>query len=212
MKTVAVIDCAISEPTLACYNRLIQQGVPASYHSANLFGLKTLDNLENFYAAIILGSYTHVHENLQWHNELKDWSINALKKNLPILGICFGHQLIASAFGSTISKNPNGNREGLVEINAEQESYSIFYSHEYHVSALSSDFMEVGSSSELPNEIIQHKTLPFRGVQGHPEGSERFNSQMLDVPLDSKNSLTCQRDGIRLIKNFLNDYAKDSLI
>ena len=212
MKTVAIIDCAVSEPTLYCYNRLVQQGVPASYHSANLFGLRTLSNLDHFYAAIILGSYTHVHENLPWHKNLAEWSVNALNNNLPILGICFGHQLIASAFGSTVVKNPHGNREGLVEVTTAKDNFSIFYSHEYHVSDLSNDFTEMGRSKDLPHDIIQHRTLPFVGIQGHPEGSERFNQEMLNSPLTPEASSLCQKDGIRFIKDFLNDYAKDALI
>jgi GMP synthase (glutamine-hydrolysing) len=45
-----------------------------------------------------------------------EWLRSAAARNVPILGVCFGHQLLGVAFGARIVQNPNGRETGSVEV------------------------------------------------------------------------------------------------
>ena len=218
IKTFAVIDCATDEPSIACYNRLLQLGIPCSYHSANEFGTSTLKNLDHFYGGFIFGSMSHVHEDLPWHHELADWAKNALNQNFPLLGICFGHQLMCHHFGADVVLNMETNPEqkgtrtvtftkDFGEIKS-GETREFAVSHSYRVENLPSSMEEIGKSELFRNDIVRHKTLPFVGLQPHPEASDHFIDTDFAENLPPKeNTERTKIEGINFIMNFLQTYC-----
>lgn len=217
MKTIAIIDCAIDEPSLACYNRLLQLGFPVSYHSACDFGMGTLQNLDNFYGAFIFGSISNVEDDKPWHRELASWALSALKKDFPLLGICFGHQLMCHYLGGKVIKNSPNNPEqkGSRKVTFKNqfgdiqkgEVLELVVSHSYRVTDLPAEFEEVAGSI-FPNDIIRHKTLPFVGIQPHPEASDHFiDTEFEDAPLEKENAERTKIDGIQFIINWVKSYC-----
>ncbi|MDV3293267.1 MAG: gamma-glutamyl-gamma-aminobutyrate hydrolase family protein [Nitrososphaerales archaeon] len=95
----------------------------------------------------------------------------------PLLGICFGLQLIGCAFGSTVVKNGPMIREyvdtdvlrpdGLFEWLPPK--IRVFESHEEAVSPLPSGFILLARSKTSPIAAMRHSTRPIRGLQFHPE-------------------------------------------
>ena len=81
-----------------------------SYHSACDFGMSTLLNLDNFYGAFILAQFQML-KIKSLGIRIIDLGIGALKKGFPILGICFGHQLMCHALGGEVVKNQETNPE-----------------------------------------------------------------------------------------------------
>jgi GMP synthase-like glutamine amidotransferase len=221
MKTIAIIDCAIKEPSLACYNRLLQLGLPVSYHSACNFGLSTFENLENFHGAIIFGSVSNVEDDHLWHHELANWSIRSLKQGFPILGICFGHQLICHHLGAQVVKNQehNGEQKGSREvvfksnfgdINPRDNLEFVVY-HSFRVINLPSDFEEL-ASSKFPNDIVKHRVLPFVGIQPHPEASDHFiNHEFKHPPLEVSKANRTKLDGMKFIINWVREYCINNI-
>lgn len=106
------------------------------------------------------------------------------KINIPLLGVCLGHQAIAAACGTKIVKalKPMHGRSSKLFLSSEGLSSKLFSSIDfdntvvarYH--SLIADRKTLGdnlliTANSLENEImaVEHKNLPIYGVQFHPE-------------------------------------------
>lgn len=94
---------------------------------------------------------------------------------VPVIGICFGCELIARAFGGTLKKL--GQKEkGIIEVDVlsgddifgGKRSFEVYASHEWAIDKIPDDLLALARSK---NSImaIKHKTLPIYGFQFHPE-------------------------------------------
>jgi para-aminobenzoate synthetase component 2 len=101
------------------------------------------------------------------------------EKKIPLLGVCLGHQVIAVAYGATVSRAPELLHGKTSVVNHNNKSVLIdiptpFTATRYHSLAIEKqtlpDEIEVtGSTDSGVIMAIQHKTLPICGVQFHPE-------------------------------------------
>ena len=67
---------------------------------------------------VITGSAASVTERAPWMLRLEAWLRETVARDVPVLGICFGHQILAQALGGHVAKNPRGREIGTVEIEA----------------------------------------------------------------------------------------------
>jgi GMP synthase (glutamine-hydrolysing) len=114
----------------------------------------------------------------------------AEEMNIPILGICGGHQALALAFGGKVGPIRAGEddcmpysreRQGGVVPLTLTTSDPIFRgidgklrvveSHFDEVKVLPPGFVLLASDKLSPNQIMRHPTKPVYGIQGHPECS-----------------------------------------
>ncbi|MCB9707935.1 MAG: glutamine amidotransferase [Myxococcales bacterium] len=70
----------------------------------------------DYQGIVITGSSAMVSEQAAWSERTARWLDKAVSADVPILGICYGHQLLAHALGGTVGKNPNGREIGTVEV------------------------------------------------------------------------------------------------
>ncbi len=64
---------------------------------------------------VITGSHAMVTEKRPWSERAAVWLKGAVEAQTPVLGICYGHQLLAHAFGGQVADNPRGRDIGTVE-------------------------------------------------------------------------------------------------
>jgi GMP synthase (glutamine-hydrolysing) len=65
---------------------------------------------------VITGSHAMVTDNLPWSVQLEGWIPGLLEARVPLLGICYGHQLLARAAGGEVGYHPQGKEIGTVTI------------------------------------------------------------------------------------------------
>ena len=68
---------------------------------------------------IVTGSSSSVTEQAPWMKRAGAFLRRAAEEGVPVFGICFGHQLLADAFGGVVQKNPRGREIGTVKVRLE---------------------------------------------------------------------------------------------
>ncbi|MEA9389819.1 glutamine amidotransferase [Acerihabitans sp. TG2] len=88
-------------------------------------------------AVMISGSWAMVTDRLPWSERTGAWLRDAFHAGMPMLGICYGHQLLAHALGGTVGDNPNGLEMGLlpVTLTAQAQDDALLGSFPSHFTA-----------------------------------------------------------------------------
>ena len=124
--------------------------------------------------------------------EIKKYSFdkNIIKKGIPVLGICFGHQILSKLNGGKV-KQSNHREFGLANIYKKKESlltknfFNIkkttraWMSHADQVSILPKGFNVIASSQNSKFAIVENKSKAFYGVQFHPEVTHTENGKKI---------------------------------
>ncbi|HIH35926.1 MAG TPA: GMP synthase subunit A [Methanosphaera sp.] len=97
--------------------------------------------------------------------------------DVPILGICLGHQIIANVFGGE-TKSAEIESYAQIDLNIEKQigifedvgdSLKVWASHKDEVITLPDDFEILASSTKCAIEAMKHKDKDIYGIQFHPE-------------------------------------------
>jgi GMP synthase (glutamine-hydrolysing) len=71
---------------------------------------------DGFSGAIVTGSAAMVTDRHDWSERSAHWLREAAHAGMPLLGICYGHQLLAHALGGEVGDNPAGREMGTIEL------------------------------------------------------------------------------------------------
>lgn len=71
---------------------------------------------EQFAATLITGSAAFVTDHADWSERSAQWLREAAHAGMPLLGICYGHQLLAHALGGEVAYNPAGRESGTIQL------------------------------------------------------------------------------------------------
>jgi len=127
-------------------------------------------------AVVVTGSPVSVYERLPWSEATGAWLAELITREVPVLGVCYGHQLIAHALGGEVARSPNGREVGAVEVthtgdpifDGLPERFSVWQSHIDEVTRPPAH-AEVIASNE--HSAVQAMAIGARcrTVQWHPE-------------------------------------------
>ena len=169
-------------------------------------------------AWIITGSPQSVYDEEDWMLQLEENIRGAFECKKPVLGICFGHQLIAKSFGGRVEINPNGWELGSYSIkltahgkksslfNNMEEEVIVYESHQDSVTVIPDGAVELAYNQKCIQAFQLHDTL--YSVQFHPEFSWDIMKKYVSVrsssgvPVDDS-SVPESSQGHLILYNFI---------
>jgi GMP synthase-like glutamine amidotransferase len=125
---------------------------------------------------VITGSRQSVGDDLPWIDDLAELVVRAHERDVPVVGICFGHQLIAHALGGRVDRTPAGWGVGVHHaiITAPRawmaptsSGFDLLVSHQDQVTAVPRGGTVLATSEHAPVAAFEVGSL--LGFQGHPE-------------------------------------------
>ena len=187
MKDVLIIDCGPSLSDVSKHYGVAPEWIMESLKNkgCNFIWVKPYvgDNIQsnNADAWIITGSPCSVYNCEAWMVNLEKEMKNIQSSQIPVLGICFGHQLIAKCFGGTVELNPQGWELGAYPVqftaagkksqlfSGMEENAIVYESHQDSVTVLPENAIELARNNKGNQAFMIHDN--FYGVQFHPEFS-----------------------------------------
>ncbi len=138
---------------------------------------------------LITGSRHGVYENLDWMIELQSFIRDIAANNIPLVGICFGHQIIAQALGGEVVKSDKGWALGLHHYQVDK-NYSwmepaagttgLYAFHQDQVVKLPQNAEVFASSDFCPYAGLSYGDSII-SLQAHPEFEEAYEIALLDL-------------------------------
>ena len=156
---------------------------------------ESLPAIDEVVAAIVTGSPAYVTDLAPW-NEVSAVYLRLLhRQQKPILGVCYGHQLLAWAFGGVVGFHPGGGEIGTIdlELTSEADSDVLFAKMPKQFSAQASHQQSVlslpdGAVLLAKNSFDAHHAFRLGsstwGVQFHPEFSAHVMSTYISERRD----------------------------
>lgn len=168
----------------------------------------TLPAATEISGVVLTGSHSMVSHREPWSERAAAWLANVVQDRVPVLGICYGHQLLAHALGGEAGDHPVAMEIGTVEVQATdaaaqdplfQSMPGRFAAHVVHrQSALK---LPPGAVRLAGNDFEPHQAFRVGdmtwGVQFHPEFDEVAMRGYVDkLAADLENPATV-REGVR---------------
>ena len=128
-------------------------------------------------AYLITGSKSSVYEDKPWIATLMEFVLELHRRRKKLVGICFGHQLVAQALGGRVEKSPRGWGVGLHTHrftaasswhDQEDMDLNILVSHQDQVIKVAEDTLVLAGSEFCENAVCQIGDHILT-LQGHPE-------------------------------------------
>ena len=193
MKPIAILVTGAPPPALrdrfddyaTCFTKLL--GPPFETQVFDIQAGQWPRRAEDFSGVIVTGSAAGVYEDAVWIRDLLAW-LTMARGRTRLVGICFGHQAMAQAFGGQVEKSDRGWGVGLhrYEIVSREpwmapgtDSVAIPVSHQDQVVAIPDDARVIARSEFTPYGGLAYGDDAM-SFQCHPEFDPAFVEALVD--------------------------------
>ncbi len=184
-RSVALLECDHVDPDLRhiaddyadMFARLFTEYAPeVTLDRVDVVGGAPLPELGAHDGLLITGSRQSVGDDLPWIRDLAGLLVRAHEQDLPVVGVCFGHQLIAHALGGRVDRAPVGWGVGVHHATVTaprawmapaRSGFDLLVSHQDQVTAIPNGATVLATSDHAPVAAFEMGSLV--GFQGHPE-------------------------------------------
>ena len=175
-RPVLIFDCYIELPG-AAQNFIPLLGETQTEVCLAAHGEFPENEIGAYGGVIVTGSAASVCHSQPWIDQLAQFIHEAHLKGVPILGVCFGHQLLAAVLGGRVQQ-ASAPEVGTVEIDFLTETpinahvphtVKCFVSHEDEVVKVGVDCEIFAQSQKCAVQAFRHQSNRAFGIQFHPE-------------------------------------------
>ncbi len=145
------------------------------------------DDIDECDAYITTGSKASVYDDEVWIATLQAFITRLRREEKKLIAICFGHQLVAQAFGGSVEKSDKGWGVGVhtMQVSAVRpwmepplKSCNVLVSHQDQVTELPLGAELIAGSPFCPNAMFQLDDATL-AIQGHPEFTKPYASDLM---------------------------------
>ena len=156
---------------------------------------------------LVSGSRHGAYEDLPFIRPLEEFIRTAYAEEVPLVGICFGHQIIAQALGGKVAKYPAGWGVGRTEYDFEGRTLALNAWHQDQVVEKPEEAEVIAS-----NDFCRYAGFRYKGpaysVQPHPE----FDRNAIDLLLNVRAPGVVAPDRIELAKERMDQSVDNAVI
>lgn len=167
-----------------------RDGARFDFEVIDVVGGAPLPDLQTLDAVLITGSSAGVYEDHPWLDPLRDFIRKAHASRTKLVGICFGHQIIADALGGEVRKSEKGwglgrhtyaigSRPRFFDL--PRASVSIACSHQDQVIVAPKGADVVLSSAFTPNAGLHYTNGTTLTFQPHPEFGDPYVTALVEL-------------------------------
>jgi GMP synthase (glutamine-hydrolysing) len=220
LSKILIVDFG-SQFTQLIARRIRELGVYCEIVSHKKINIKAFDN--SVLGIILSGGPLNVYQINRYSFDKK-----ILELNIPILGICFGHQVLSKLNGGKVKQSKH--REfGLANIYKKSDSLltknffnkkkskKVWMSHADQVSKIPKGFKVLASSANSKFAVVENKIKKFYGVQFHPEvthteSGKKLISNFIFLICKVKRNWSSKDQKIQLINEVRNQVGLNKVI
>lgn len=189
----------------------------------------SLPHSETFDGVIISGSAFSVYDRAPWSEAAATWLQPLIANQTPILGVCYGHQLLAQEMGATVALSPGGREIGVCKVNRIQDdpifeglssTFTVVQTHSDAVLSPVDGGEVIASSPQAFNQAM--KIGPsIRTLQWHPEMTHtiieeyiKLRAEDIEHEFDANHvqgllkSIEPVESGRRILNNFVKHFVQ----
>ena len=194
---VAIIQCDTVADEFAAefghYTDMIKRmfesaGTDLEYRIFDAQQAKYPHNLDAYDFYITTGSKAGAYQDIPWIKQLIRFVQRLDNQRKKLIGICFGHQIIAMARQGLVEKSPKGWGVGVASnrviahpkwMKEPADELNIIVSHQDQISRLADDAQVIASSDFCPYFVVQWGDH-FLSIQGHPEWLPDYSRTLMN--------------------------------